>query len=44
MVGTAGYLFGGVPQTRPPGPTSEMFKLDMSNREMGHASKLGYSY
>ncbi|CAM9257232.1 unnamed protein product, partial [Sphacelaria rigidula] len=31
IVGSTGYLFGGVPQARPPGPTNEMFKLDMSN-------------
>ena len=33
VVESTGYLFGGVPQARPPGPTNEMFKLDMSNRE-----------
>lgn len=33
VVESTGYLLGGVPQARPPGPTNEMFKLDMSNRE-----------
>ncbi|CAM9944324.1 unnamed protein product [Discosporangium mesarthrocarpum] len=31
VVGSMGYLFGGVPQKRPPGPTNDLFKLDMSN-------------
>ncbi|CAM9498163.1 unnamed protein product, partial [Phaeothamnion confervicola] len=31
VVGTTGYLFGGCPQRKPPGPTDELFKLDMSN-------------
>ena len=37
VVESTGYLFGGVPQARPPGPTNEMFKLDMSNRKHGVA-------
>ncbi|CAM9266952.1 unnamed protein product [Chrysoparadoxa australica] len=31
VVGSVGYLLGGCPQKRPPGPTDEMYKLDMSN-------------
>eukprot|EP00953_Heterococcus_sp_UTEX-ZZ885_P008452 5072-Heterococcus_DN1.PRE.1 len=31
VVGSTGYLFGGCPQKRPPGPTDDMYKVDMSN-------------